>query len=532
MVGLKPGLTIAEKQTAAASKHSTLKRGSAGGQNSHIFEHMNASRLTRRSVLKLLAAGSGAAVCGSVGASFLEAAERNDTTDLAELDLAEVSRRVRDRSLLPVELTNACLQRIERFNPRLNAFITVTTGLALAEARAAEQEVAKGNWRGPLHGIPTALKDNIDTAGVRTTAASAVFENRVPAEDAEVVRRLKAAGAVFLGKLNMHEFALGTTSAISHFGPVHNPWDLARVAGGSSGGTGAAVAASLCFGAVGTDTGGSNRIPAACCGVVGLKPSYSVVSTRGVIPVSGAFDHVGPMCRTVRDTALLFRAMTDHRVAAEFKPEALPTVSKLRLGVIRDPRGLCDDAPVDPEIKAAVETAIDALRPLVVEVREMELPHPDRLGRLIDFEFYAFHRRHLAERPERYDPRTRATILDGRDMNEEEAAKLRHDLDQHRAAIKDAFAQTDAVILPTLPQLPLTIQEATKPFALSACTFAFSLGGLPSLSVPCVFSRSGLPIGMLISGPPLSEPILFALALTYESLTNWHRRRPSLRRTA
>ncbi|MEO6970410.1 MAG: amidase, partial [Chthoniobacterales bacterium] len=360
---------------------------------------MSAPRLTRRAALKLLAAGSGAAVCGGVGASFLEAVERKDATDLAELDLAEASRQVRACSVSPVELTRACLRRIERFNPRLDAFITVTPERALAEARAAEHEIAQGNWRGPLHGIPIALKDNIDTAGVRATAASAVFESRVPREDAEVVRQLKAAGAIFLGKLNMHEFALGTTAAISHFGPVHNPWDLARVAGGSSGGTGAAVAASLCFGAVGTDTGGSNRIPAACCGVVGLKPSYGVVSTRGVIPVSTAFDHVGPMCRTVGDTALLFRAMTNHRVAADSNAEVLPTVSKLRLGVIRDPRGLCDDQPIDPEIKAAVETAIGALRPFVAEVREMELPHPDQLGRLIDFESYSFHRQYLEKTP-------------------------------------------------------------------------------------------------------------------------------------
>ncbi len=474
--------------------------------------------------MKILVAGSGAALCGGVGAGILEAAEREEAIDLAGLDLAEASRRVRAGSLSPVDLTRACLQRIERLNRRLNAFITVTAEQALAEARTAEQEIAQGKWRGPLHGIPIALKDVIDTAGVRTTAASAVFAKRVPTEDAEVVRRLKAAGAVFLGKLNMHEFALGTTSAISHFGPVHNPWDLARVADGSSGGTAAAVAASLCFGAVGTDTGGSNRIPAACCGVVGLKPSYGVVGTRGVIPVSAAFDHVGPMARTVADTALLFRAMTDHRVAAE----AEVTVSKLRLGVIRDPRGLCDDQLIDPEIKAAVDAAIDALRSHVAEVREMELPHPDRLGELIEFESYAFHKKHLAETPEEYDSRTRATILDGHDVTEAEATKLRQGLDQHRAAIKDAFAQTDAVILPTLPQFPMTIEEATKPFALNACTFAFSLGGLPSMSVPCGFSKSGLPIGMLIGGPAFSEPTLFALAHAYEGLTNWHKRRPSL----
>ncbi len=484
---------------------------------------MSARRVTRRRVVKMLAAGS----VGAISYPFVAGAEKNPR-DLAQLDLAEASRGVRDRSLSPVELTRACLKRIERHNPRLNAFITITAARALAEARAAEKEIAKGHWRGPLHGIPIALKDNIDTAGVRTTAASAVFADRVPAEDAEVVSRLKAAGAVFLGKLNMHEFALGTTAAISHFGPVHNPWDLERIAGGSSGGTGAAVAASLCFGAVGTDTGGSNRIPAACCGVVGLKPTYGVVSTRGLIPVSLAFDHVGPMCRTVADTALMFRAMTDHRIAQECRTDPSPPISNLRLGVIKAPRNLCDDTAIDPEIKAAVGAAIGAIRPLVAEVREVELPNPEQLGRLIDYETYAFHAQHLAQTPGRYDPRTRADALSGKEISKEEAAQLRRELKQHRTKIREAFARVDLVMLPTLPSLPLLIRDATKPFAQPACTFAFSLGGLPSMSVPCGYSRSGLPIGLLIGGPPLSEPNIFALAQAYESAKGWRRRRPIL----
>jgi aspartyl-tRNA(Asn)/glutamyl-tRNA(Gln) amidotransferase subunit A len=484
---------------------------------------MSARRMTRRTVVKMLAAGS----VGAVGYPFLAGAEKS-ARDLAELDLAEASRGVRERSLSPVELTRACLKRIERYNPRLNAFITITADRALAEARAAEGEIAKGHWSGPLHGIPIALKDNIDTAGVRTTAASAVFADRVPAEDAEVVRRLKEAGAVFLGKLNMHEFALGTTSAISHFGPVHNPWDLERIAGGSSGGTGAAVAASLCFGAVGTDTGGSNRIPAACCGVVGLKPTYGVVSTRGVIPVSSAFDHVGPMCRTVADTALMFRAMTDHRIAHECRTDPLPAISNLRVGVIKSPRSLCDDTAVDPEIKAAVEAAIGVIRPLVAEVREVELPNPEQLGRLIDYEGYVFHAQNLAQTPERYDMRTRATILEGKQISKAEGTQLRLELEQHRAKIREAFSRVDLVMLPTLPSLPLLIREATKPFAQPACTFVFSLGGLPSMSVPCGYSRSGLPIGLLIGGPPLSEPRIFALAQAYERAKDWRRRRPKL----
>ena len=482
---------------------------------------------SRRSFLASVAAGSSAAILATLGCSPRRGSRSALPSDPAQLDLRDAGRAVRARSLSPVELTRACLERITRLDRRLNAFITVTAERALADARQAEDEVAKGRWRGPLHGIPIALKDNVDTAGVRTTAASWVFADRVPTEDAEVVQRLKAAGAIVLGKLNMHEFALGTTSAISHYGPVHNPWDVERIAGGSSGGSGASVAASLCFGAVGTDTGGSIRIPAACCGIVGLKPTYGVISARGVVPVSTSFDHVGPMCRTVADTALMFRAMTDHRVATEFDPEAPPPVSRLRIGVFPTPDRLCDARPAEREVQATVDAATDVIRSLVAVVREAELPMPD-LGALIDVEAYAFHAPHLAESSERYDPRTRSTILAGQGISEAESARLRQALERHRALVRDAFSSVDLVVLPTLPGLPLTIREATEPFALKACTFAFSIGGLPSISVPCGFSRSGLPIGLLIGGPPFAEPRVLALAQAYERVTSWHRRRPAL----
>ena len=487
---------------------------------------MNRWLWSRRRFLAGIVASAGAAVVAPLACSRRPGTTGALAIDPAQLDILDAAEAVRTRSLSPVELTRACLERIARLDPRLNSFITVTAERAMADARQAEAEVLAGRWRGPLHGIPIALKDNIDTAGVRTTAASAVFADRVPTEDAEVVQRLKAAGAVFLGKLNMHEFALGTTSAISHFGPVHNPWDLVRSAGGSSGGCGAAVAAALCFGAVGTDTGGSIRIPAACCGIVGLKPTYGVVSTRGVIPVSTSFDHVGPMCRTVADAALMFRVMTGHRIA-DYDPKGAPPVSRLRVGVFRNPSTLCD-SPVEDEVQTAVDVAIGVIRSLVAEVRETELSMPEELGRLIDAESYAFHAPHLAQKPERYDPRTRDTILAGREISEAESTGLRQALERHRALIHDAFSRVDLVMLPTVPRLPLTIREATDPFGLAACTFAFSLGGLPSISVPCGFSRSSLPIGLLIGGPAFSEPNVLALASAYERVTDWHRSRPPL----
>src|SRR5215470_18282548 len=225
------------------------------------------------------------------------------------LDLSEVSQAVQKKEVSPVALTEACLARIERLNPLLNAFITVTAESALEEANEAEAEIARGEWRGPLHGVPLAVKDLAETAGVRTTAASAVLEHYVPSEDAEVVRRLRKAGAVMLGKLNLHEFAYGGSGMIGHFGPAKNPWNTAHVTGGSSSGSAAAVASGLCYGAIGTDTAGSIRLPAACCGIVGLKPSFGVVSTRGVIPLCWSLDHVGPMTRTVSDAALMLQAI-------------------------------------------------------------------------------------------------------------------------------------------------------------------------------------------------------------------------------
>jgi aspartyl-tRNA(Asn)/glutamyl-tRNA(Gln) amidotransferase subunit A len=447
--------------------------------------------------------------------------------DLSELDLLEAAQAVQSGALSPVELTRSCLDRIGRLDGRLASFITVTAEAAITAARRAEDEVARGRYRGPLHGIPIALKDNIDTAGVRTTAASAVLADRVPTEDADVVERLNAAGAIVLGKLNMHEFALGTTSAISHFGPVHNPWDLERIAGGSSGGSAAAVAACLCFGAVGTDTGGSIRIPAACCGIVGLKPTNGLISLRGTIPVSVSFDCLGPMCRTVADTGLMFRAMTSRGLATRYDPSAPPSVKQFRIGMLRAQGGLCDDIPVEPEIQMAVDTAIEVIRPLVAEVREADLPIPD-LGGIIEAEAYGVHASYLTRSPERYDPRTRRTIMEGAGISAAEATHLRQALARHRAAIRDSFGRVDLVVAPTLPTLPLGIREATEPFALHACTFGFSLGGLPSISIPCGFSPSGLPIGLLIGGPPLSEPRILALAQAYEHVTDWHRRRPSL----
>lgn len=488
---------------------------------------MQPRSFTRREAVTLLATGSATLLTGALGCATSLKPAAAAATVLTGLDLSTASELVRNRKISPVELTDACLDRIGRLDPRMHSFITVTSERAMKDAQTAEREIKNGQWRGPLHGIPIGLKDNIDTAGVRTTVASAVFDQRVPARDAEVVERLTAAGAISLGKQNLHEFALGTTSAVSHYGAVANPWDLQRVAGGSSGGSAAAVAASLCFGAVGTDTGGSIRVPAACCGIVGFKPTFGVVSTRGIFAVSDSFDHAGPLCRTVEDAALMFAAMTDHQVARESQRSNRPDVSRLRVGTFADPVTISGTA-IDPEIARVVNEAIQVIRGLVANVRDAELAVPFQLGQLIDADLYATHATYLAKSANLYDSRTRKDIEKGRGVSEADRAKLRAALKQHREQIRSSFDNLDVVVLPTLPKLPVKISDAVDPFAVQDCTFAFSLGGLPSISVPCGFSSSGLPIGLLVSGPAFGEKQLFSLAAAYQQSTDWHRRRPPL----
>src|SRR5208337_4500473 len=290
--------------------------------------------------------------------------------------IVELAPRLRRKEVSPLELTRACLDRIEKQNPTLNAFITVMAESALAEAKAAEIEISRGEWRGPLHGIPIALKDLIDTAGTRTTAASKLCQSRVPTEDAEVVRRLREAGAVMVGKNNLHEFAYGGSSLVSFFGDVHNPRSAAHVAGGSSGGSAAAVAAGMAYAAIGTDTAGSVREPAALCGCVGLKATYGRVSSRGVIPLSASLDHVGSIAASVEDGAIVLQAIAGYDSAditsenvpdADYSAALLESARTLRVGVPRE--YFYDD--LDPEVASAIEDALRVLASLVAEVKEV-----------------------------------------------------------------------------------------------------------------------------------------------------------------
>lgn len=482
------------------------------------------------------------AVAGTALPADLWAAQRpTQSDDLTRLSLWDASELVRARKVSPVELTNACLTRIERLNPILNAFITITREQALADAKTAEMDIAHRKWRGPLHGLPIGLKDLFDTAGVRTTAGSAIFADRVPEEDAEVVRRLKAAGAVIVGKLNMHEFAYGDTSAQSHYGPVRNPWNRDHVAGGSSGGSAAAVAAGLCYGALGSDTGGSIRQPAAYCGIVGLKPTYGLVSTRGVVPLSWSLDHAGPMCRTVADTALLLQPLAGYdpfdtnsvaATAPDYTRALRQQVSRLRLGV---PRAVFYQT-LDPEIEQAVTEALQVLRRLTASTRDVELPSYQTLP-VVGAEAYAFHAPYFTKTPELYQPATRRRLERGAAVSASAYIEGRRQLDRLRRVVTGVFATVDLLVTPTTPLLANTVQEAINdpanppPGGVAPSlrnTQPFDIYGLPTISIPCGFTRSGLPIGLQITGPRLGEPAVLALAHAYEQATDWHRRTPPI----
>jgi aspartyl-tRNA(Asn)/glutamyl-tRNA(Gln) amidotransferase subunit A len=452
--------------------------------------------------------------------------------------IAEIAARLRRKEASPLELTRACLDGIEKLNPTLNAFITVATESALAEARAAEIAISRGEWRGPLHGVPIALKDLIDTAGTRTTAASAVFEHRVPAEDAEVVRRLRQAGAVILGKNNLHEFAYGGSSLVSFFGDVHNPWNAAHIAGGSSGGSAAAVAAGLCYAAIGTDTAGSIREPAALCGCVGIKPTYGRVSARGVIPLSWSLDHVGPLAATVGDAAIVLQAIAGHDpldvcsgdVPVSDYVSALGEGTKsLRIGV---PRAYFYD-DLDDEVRAAVEQALAVIGTLVAEVRNMQIDvSADRTVQAA--ESFAYHAENVARTPELYQPETLRRIRSGANISAAEYIQRRRELDQERRRAHDFFAEVDLLVTPTMPIPAPAIADLKKdPAALRPAELAllrntrpFNVWGLPAISVPCGFTKSGLPIGLQIAGPHWREDLVLRLAYGYESATEWHERRP------
>jgi aspartyl-tRNA(Asn)/glutamyl-tRNA(Gln) amidotransferase subunit A len=453
-------------------------------------------------------------------------------TDLTAMTLDKASELVRKKSVSPVELTRACLERIAQLNPGLNAFITVTADSALEDARRAEGEIQHGEWKGPLHGIPIALKDLVDTAGVLTTAASAVFRDRVPREDAEIVRRLKAAGAVLLGKTNLHEFAYGGSGIIGAFPAARNPRNPELITGGSSSGSAAAVAAELCYVAIGTDTAGSIRLPAACCGIVGFKPTYGRVSVRGVVPLSWSYDHVGPMTRIVRDAAVFLQAIAGYD-PADLASQDVPVpdystafnegaVSKLRLGI---PRELFY-ADLDSEVAGRLESAISRLASLTAGVREISLP-VDSDRTVATCESWAYHAKHVASAANLYQPETLRRIRAGQEVTAADYIAKRRELELMRRQAHISFDKVDLIITPTIPIPAPTFAELEahpdqlrpKELMLLRNTRPFNVLGLPAISVPCGATSDGRSVGLQIAGKPWDEISVLRLAHVFEQHT-------------
>jgi aspartyl-tRNA(Asn)/glutamyl-tRNA(Gln) amidotransferase subunit A len=467
------------------------------------------------------------------------AARADSSEDLPRLSLAEASARIRARTVTPTQLTDACLARIQTYNPKLNAYITVMREQALAQARELEAEQRAGRFRSALHGIPIALKDNIDTAGVRTTAASAVFDDRVPQQDAEVTRRLKEAGAVLIGKTNLHEFAMGGTSATSYYGPVRNPWALDRNPGGSSGGSASAVAADLCYGALGTDTGGSIRTPASFCGVVGLKPTYGLVSIRGIIPLTLSLDHCGPIARTAEDAAIILNVLAGYdkldiasveHAKEDYVAAMKQPIAGLRLGI---PRAPYFDL-LDADVEKSVEEAIGQLAKMTKGAKDVTLPSVRDIN--LGGESYAYHEEFYTRGAGRYQIPTRRALQNGGNLKAADYIRSHWRLELLRRTIDDAFTDFDLVVLPTRRRTPRKIdiaikrEESDKPRNPELeNTGQFDIYGIPAISVPCGFTSGGLPVGLMIAGPRFSEGKVLALAAAYERATEWHKQRPPLK---
>jgi aspartyl-tRNA(Asn)/glutamyl-tRNA(Gln) amidotransferase subunit A len=470
------------------------------------------------------------------------------SADLDRLSIAEAANLIRRKKLSPVELTQACLQRIDDLDTRLRAYITVSRQEALDSAQQAASAIAGGNYRGPLHGIPLALKDLFDTAGVRTTAGSKIMSDRVPEADAAVTARLKAAGVVILGKLNMHEFAYGATGVNPHYGAVANPWDPTRISGGSSSGSGAAVAAGMALGALGTDTGGSIRIPSSLCGITGLKPTYGRVSLRGVIPLSTSLDHVGPMARSAADAAIILEAIAGHDPGDETSSEEPvpdyakllegPSLKGLRVGVPHEHFF----ADVDDEVATAVRGAISTLKELGSQISEVSLPRIDQapvaVSTIMLTEALSYHRRWLAERPQDYgeDVRQRLEMGTSASAGYEQAKRLRPLIvDEWREKV---FDRVDLLAVPTTPVPAPHLEEGDLQATLNLIRFTnpFNLVGVPAVSVPCGFTsggpstllRTGLPIGLQLVGRWFEEGTVLRAAHAYQQATAWHKRAPEL----
>jgi aspartyl-tRNA(Asn)/glutamyl-tRNA(Gln) amidotransferase subunit A len=471
---------------------------------------------------------------------------------LAFATIEELAVLLARRKISPVELTEQFLRRIERHNPQLNAYLTVTADRALAAARRAEKELVSrrgsGSRRRPLLGIPIALKDNIWTWGIRTTAGSKVLRDFIPAEDATVARKLTRAGAILLGKTNLHEFAYGITTNNAHYGPAHNPWALDRIPGGSSGGSAVAIAAGLCVASVGTDTGGSIRIPAAMCGIVGLKPTFGRVSVFGTVPLAPSFDHVGPLARGAADAAILLSLLAGRdpldptssaQRVEDFRGALRKPLRKFRLG---RPREYFWEK-LDGEVRRAAEAAVRDMEKRGATVREVSLPHLSESAEaaanisLAETRYCHEAAGYFPAHADEYSEEVRKRIDEGGNVL---AVKYLAGLDVQkrvRAEFDDALREVDAIVAPTVPvpappigaeQVDIDGERIGVRTALVGMNRPANFTGHPAISVPCGFTRDGLPIGLQLIGRSFDESTLLRIAFAYEQAHDWRTRHPRL----
>jgi len=462
------------------------------------------------------------------------------------LTIARLAPLIRRKKLSPVELFEFVLDRIETFGPGLNAFITVTADRAFAQAQQAEKEIAKGHYRSPLHGIPISLKDLFYTAGIPTTAGSKILRDFVPVENAAVVDRLRDAGAVLVGKTNLHEFAFGATNVNPHYGPARNPWDPSRVSGGSSGGSAITVVAGLAVASLGTDTGGSIRIPAAACGCVGLKPSYGRVPMHGVVPLARSLDHVGPLCRCVEDSAIMLGmiAGADPRDATSwgnpdtaFSKEVRRGMQGIRIGI---PRQFFFER-LQSQVRRAVLAAVAVLEENGAEIHEVTLKGMEETADLAAWitvaEALTFHWTWLEKRPQDYGDDLRTRLEGSKYMTAAAYVQAQERRRAYADRLIQALKSVDLLVAPSLPVTAPRIgenevkigrtREDTR-LALLRLTRPGNLAGLPAISVPCGFSSDGLPVGLQIIGGPREESTVLRVAYHYEQATSWHRAFPPL----
>ena len=468
-----------------------------------------------------------------------------NSLDLCYLTIAEAGARLRRGEFSAVELTDGCLDRIDAIDGKLHSFITLTADLALEQARQAQRELRSGIDRGPLHGIPIALKDLYATKGIRTTCHSAVLENWIPDHDATTVIKLREAGTILLGKLGMHEFAFGGPSVDAPFPAVRNPWNTAHIPGGSSSGSGAALAAGFCFGALGSDTGGSIRTPSSHCGIVGIKPTYGRVSRFGVIPLSWSLDHAGPMARSVEDCAIMLQVLAGYdakdNASANLAVANFQTGMKdggngikgLRVGVPRK-NWFDENLGIDRQTEALFDQALKVLESLGATIIDLE-GKPFSLARkanqtILVCEAYAYHEKTMQETPTKFGSSVRRRILEGAFLSAADYLAAQRARAVLNDQIRANFSQVDVFAVPGAARPPEAFDrmDPNEQNLRPSFTNPFNLTGLPAISVPCGFSAENLPAGIQFVAPAFQEATCFRVAYAYEQATEWHKKRPAL----